>query len=251
MASEADLSLFARSATQDSTQSRTRGRSAHTTWIHSRTAHKEDGEDPKLRYCIHCTTTPIYGTAVTTNMRAYLQTKHDVIIEREPSLIQATTVQQLQQLYLRADLSGQTEEIDAQVFRKHLNQDTINEALVSLIVVRNLPFRTVEWLEFHTFCQVLNPESSDFITTAHSQVGKKIEESFISHKDVVRRKLQSAISSIHLLLDVWTSSNGLLLLGIVAHFVDCLEKYFKALIALCTIANHSGDEQFSVLLPVL
>jgi hypothetical protein len=37
----------------------------------------------------------------------------------------------------------------------------------------------------------------------------------------------------------------------VAHFVDCLEKYYKALIALRTIANHGGDEQFSVLLPVL
>jgi len=37
----------------------------------------------------------------------------------------------------------------------------------------------------------------------------------------------------------------------VAHFVDSLEKYYKALIALRTIANHSGDEQFSVLLLVL
>jgi len=121
-----------------------------------------------------------------------------------------------------------------------------------LIVVRNLPFRTVEWPEFHALCQVLNPESSDFITTAHSQVRKKIEESFISHKDIVRQKLQSAISSVHLSLDVWTSLNGLLLLGIVAHFVDCLkEKQFKALIALPEISNHSGDEQFSVLLPVL
>jgi hypothetical protein len=72
MASEADSSLFAHSATQDSTQSRTRGRSTHTTWIHSRTAHEEDGEDPKLRYCIHCTTTPIYRTIVTTNIQAHL-----------------------------------------------------------------------------------------------------------------------------------------------------------------------------------
>jgi hypothetical protein len=121
-----------------------------------------------------------------------------------------------------------------------------------LIVVRNLPFRTVKWPEFYTFCQVLNPESSGFITTAHSQVGKKTEESFISYKDIVQRKLQSAISSIHLLLDIWTSSNRLLLLGIVVHIVDCLdEKHFKALIALCTITNHSRDKQFSVLLPVL
>ena len=37
----------------------------------------------------------------------------------------------------------------------------------------------------------------------------------------------------------------------MAHFVNCLKKYFKALIALCTIANYSGDKQFSVLLPVL
>jgi hypothetical protein len=173
------------------------------------------------------------------------------ILSLHTGLIQATTVQQLQQLYLQADASGQTEEINAQVFQKHLNQDTIDEALVSLIVVQSLPFQTVEWPEFHTFCQVLNPESSDFITTAHSQVGKKIKESFASHKDVVQRKLQSAISSIHLSLDVWTLLNELLLLGIVAHFVDCLEKYFKALIALCTITNYSGDEQFSILLPVL
>ena len=86
----------------------------------------------------------IYKTIVTTNIQAYLQTKHAIIIKQEPSLIQATTVQQLQQLYLRADLSGQTEEIDAQVFRKYLNQDTINEALVSLIVIQSLPFQTVE-----------------------------------------------------------------------------------------------------------
>ena len=37
---------------------------------------------------------------VTTNIQVYLQTKHDIIIEQELSLIQATTVQQLQQLYL-------------------------------------------------------------------------------------------------------------------------------------------------------
>ena len=78
----------------------------------------------------------------------------------------------------------------------------VHEALVSLIVVRNLPFRTVEWPEFHTLCQVLNPQLKDVITTAHSQVAKKIEESWNSHKDTVRRILQSAVSSIHLSLDI-------------------------------------------------
>ena len=135
MASEADSSLFEHSATQDSSQTRTRGPSAHTTWIHSHTACETNGEDPKLNYCIHCAMTPIYGTSVTTNMWKHLLSKHQIIIERDPSLIQAATIQQLAQLYLQAESSGQTEDIDTQVFWKHLNQDAIDEALVSLIVI--------------------------------------------------------------------------------------------------------------------
>jgi hypothetical protein len=116
MASEADSSLLERSATQDSSQTRTRGPSAHTTLIHSRTAHETNGEDPKLKYCIHCTTTPIYRTLVTTNMRKHLLSKHQINIERDLGLIQAATIQQLEQLYLRVESSGQTEDIDTQVF---------------------------------------------------------------------------------------------------------------------------------------
>jgi hypothetical protein len=86
-------------------------------------------------------------------------------------------------------LLGQTEEIDAQVFQKQLDQNIINEALVSLIVVRNLPFQMVEWPEFHTLCQVLNPKSDSFITTAHSQIGRKIKEAWQTHKDIVQKKL--------------------------------------------------------------
>jgi hypothetical protein len=251
MASEADSSVFEHSATQDSSQTKTRGLSAHATWIHSRTARETNGEDPKLKYCIHCTVTPIYRTSVTTNMRKHLLSKHQIIVKRDLGLIQAATIQQLQQLYLRAELSGQTTDIDTQIFRKHLNQDAIDKALVSLVVVQNLPFRIVRWPEFYTFCQVLNPESSNYITTAHSQVPKKIKQSWNHYKDIVQRKLQSAISSIHLSLDVWTSPNKLLLLGIVAHFVDYQEKHWKALLALRTIANHSGKEQFAILLLVL
>jgi hypothetical protein len=46
-------------------------------------------------------------------------------------------------------------------------------------------------------------------------------------------------------------SNRLLLLEIVVHFVDCLEKYYKVFIVLCTIANYNRDKQFSVFLSVL
>ena len=185
-------------------------------------------------------------------MRKHLKSRHKIDVEIPVGQVQATTLQQLEQLYLRATLSDQTEAIDAQVFQKHLDQNTINEALVSLIVVRNLPFRMVEWPEFHTFCQVLNPKSASFITTAHSQIGRKIRDAWQTHKDTVRKKLQSALSSIHLSVDIWTSPNRLLLLAVTADFVDCIEeRHVKALLALRTVEGHSGEEQFAVLLPVL
>ena len=59
------------------------------------------------------------------------------------------------------------------------------------------------------------------------------------------------ILRIYLLLNIYTSLNRLLLLGICAHFVDSQEKHLKALLALRTIANHSGNKQFATLLPVL
>lgn len=185
-------------------------------------------------------------------MRKHIERNHKIQIELTPSRIQTTTLQQLKQLYLKAESSGQTSEIDTQVFRKQLDQDTINEALISLIVVRNLPFAAVEWPEFHTFCQVLNPESKDAITTTHSQVKNKIEKAYEIHKDTVRKKLQSALTNIHLSVDIWTSPNKHLLLGVTGDFIDCTEeKHLKTLLGLRPVAGHSGEDQFDVLLPML
>ena len=72
------------------------------------------------------------------------------------------------------------------------------------------------------------------------------------HKDTIRKKLQSALSNIHLSVDIWTSPNKHLLLGITVDFVDCdNEKHTKALLALPTVKGHSGKAQFDVFLPVL
>ena len=55
MASKVDSSSYIASTTQESTW--TRGFTS-AVWAHSRTA--LDGEDPTYRYCMHCTTDPIF-----------------------------------------------------------------------------------------------------------------------------------------------------------------------------------------------
>ena len=108
MDSEVDSSLLAPSTTLESDPSGSktskRGRSAYTTWVHTRTA--RDGENSQHKYCIHCTVQPPFSTSVTTNMRQHLKSKHRSIVERTPGLIQAETAHQLQQLYIWAESLG-------------------------------------------------------------------------------------------------------------------------------------------------
>jgi len=115
MDSEADLSIPSRSETPDSVETRSkRGLAARTTWAHTRPARDGEAEylgNSQIKYCIHCTELS-YGTSVTTNMRHHLMSKHQIRIETTPGSIQQATIDQLQRLYIKAESSGQTQQID-------------------------------------------------------------------------------------------------------------------------------------------
>jgi len=201
-------------------------------------------------YCKHCPSTP-YGSVVATNFRGHFK-KHGIFVETRQNTILATASDELVQLYNKLSITGQVEEVETKVLKKVLHREIIDEALVSLVVVRNLPFSLAEWPEFHTFCKTLNPQATSHLTTTHKTISTMIDTSWQIHKDIVRKKLQSAVSSLHLSLDIWTSPNRYLLLGICAHFVDQPDELRrKALLALRPVTGHSGEEQFTVLLSVL
>jgi hypothetical protein len=142
----------------------------------------------KLFYCLHCS----WSGQSTTNTRQHLLRKHNIILERS---------------YRSSKLTlNQATDLEIDTLRKVLDKSTINSALLSLIILHNLPFRLVESDAFHTFCKTLNPEATNLILS-HSTLRLQVTKSFAIHKDIVRKKLQSAISAIHLSLDVWTSPN--------------------------------------------
>ena len=245
----------ASAATATSKSSRTRGPAAHSTWAHARRATTDEAGFSgrhRLWYCIHCPQDSPYQTWVSTNFRTHLRSKHQIDVEKGSSPLRSEINEKFQQLYKQASAEGGTDEIDMEVLGRILNQEIIDEALVSLIVVRNLPYQLVEWPEFHVLLLAANPKMKDYLYTAHSTIPILIGKAWESYRDRIRAKLQSALSSIHLSLDVWTSPNSLLLLGVCTHFVDQPQgKLRKALIALQPIADHSGSEQFATLLPVL
>ena len=73
-------------------------------------------------------------------MRQYLESKHGIIVERAPGPIQVETGHQLQQLYIWAESSGQTDKIDTQVFRKRLGQEVIDKALLNFRTKTSIPY---------------------------------------------------------------------------------------------------------------
>ena len=192
----------------------------------------QNNEDLKFKYCIYYMIFKIYFINISFNMWKHFWTQHNVNVDIVVSWVQAAIFQQLKQFYFQMKSFSQIKMIDAQVFQKQLDQNIINEILISLIVVQNLFFWIIEWSEFHTFCQALNSNLNSIIITTHFQIEWKIKNIFQTHKNIIWKKLQSAFFNIHLFINIWTSSNNYFLLTIITDFVDCTEeKHMKTLLA--------------------
>ena len=135
-------------------------------WNHCHAA--QNDEDSKFKYCIYYTTSEIYFINISFNMWKHLWTWYNVDVDIAVSWVQAAILQQLKQLYLQMKSFDQIKAIDAQVFQKQLDQNIINEVLISLIIVWNLFFWIVKWFEFHTFYQALNSNSNNVIIITYS-----------------------------------------------------------------------------------
>ena len=86
---------------------------------------------------------------------------------------------------------------------------------------------------------------------SHNTIKQRIDAWFPHAKDIIRKRLQSSQTSIHLAVDVWTSPSHDLLLAICATFIDAQDRFRNILIALCIVCSHSGLNQQEALHPVL
>ncbi len=200
-------------------------------------------------YCKYCTTG--HSTS-TSGLRSHIRTKHkDIQLEDARPTLAVASIAQITAYYERLYEQGQTSDFDLLVLNRTVNTKLVLQALIDLIVVRRLPLRIVEWPEFHRFCATLNPSSPTKLPSSHHTIRKRIEETFPEAKDIVRKSIQSAKTRIHLAVDIWTSPNNYLFLAICASFVDHNDQFQNILIGLRTVPGHSGEHQWSVLLPVL
>lgn len=227
---------------------RLRKRTALTTWLHARPPKDDEplrsASNVEIWYCKHCDD---YRAMSTTTARRHLDSKHGIQIDVS-NKIHELGRQGVDSIYLATGLTRKDYDFD--VFKRILHKKAIQEALVRLIVRYDLPFRAVQWPELHTLLQLINPAAT--VMTSHSTVCRLISSSWDTASDLLRQRLQAALSPIHIAADVWTSPNRYLFLGICAQFVDYEDRRLKkVLLALRPILTHRGFEQASEISQVL
>jgi hypothetical protein len=215
-------------------------------------------------YCKYCTTKS-YSTLSTTGLRSHVRTNHPEEVVSQVSTLtpDSALILRLSDMYDTARARNITTEIEQQVLKATIKRDIIKQALVNLIIARSLPLSIVEWPEFQIFCCTLNSQFniSSFtsqaqasilpIPSSHSTVKVWIEQSFKLQQDIVRKTLQSALTRIHISLDIWTTPNSYLTLGVCAHFVNIDGVRQTLVLGIRSVSGHAGDVQFQeALLPL-
>ena len=213
----------------------------------SKTTTKEEKDyTKKIYFCNYCSPQNPKGHYVSTiELQHYLK-KHD--IEQSTKENNRRTIardqeeKSIQDLYKKLLAKGEVQGLEGKVLKRIVEQNTIKQALLDLIIVRRLPFSCMEWLEFHAFIKAINQEVSSFILVHYSTITDWIHSNFSKAQDIVQRVLQLAKTKIHLAIDIQTSPSHALLLRICASFIDIQDKYQNPLIALCIIHSQSGDD---------
>jgi penicillin V acylase-like amidase (Ntn superfamily) len=107
-------------------------------WKHCR--EPTEKENQANLYCTYCTdsTRSPYGTSLSENMKKHIKVTHKIAIERTLSKNQVAVNSQLKQYYHQATGSSEQEELNTEILEAYLNTSIITEALITLIIIRNL-----------------------------------------------------------------------------------------------------------------
>ncbi|KAI7770097.1 hypothetical protein LZL87_013720 [Fusarium oxysporum] len=100
-----------------------------------------------------------------------------------------------------------------------LDQATLRELYCRYTVACSLPFAHVEQPAFRDFIRYLRPAADDLLPRSANTVKADLQWGYDNKKEFVKRALQNALSSVHIVPDNWTSPNCLGVIGFTVQFV--------------------------------
>ena len=89
-----------------------------------------------------------------------------------------------------------------ELLKNAVNKKALDEALVQLIVIRNLPYAVVEWLELQALLIIVNYIVKIILLKSRVLVPRAINESYLSTKQQLKEHLKYLLSLVYISVDV-------------------------------------------------
>lgn len=248
----------------NSSQGSRKRKTTANTWLHARDPKDSEParsarKNEKIYYCKHCIN-PAYSTTVSTTFRYHLNNIHGIELDTNEHPVKKQRDSLIKDAFAKAGAVSIAQQSvnEEMVLRDAVNQKAAREALVQLVTVRSLSYNCSSWPELHALISAINPMAKDLVNLSHGSIQKLVSNSYRVHKDILRRKLQSSLSKVHLSADVWSAPNHKAFLGICVKFIDSdSRETLQALLALSELpgvdgpGSHGGAEQWKLLRHVL
>ncbi|OAA53662.1 Ribonuclease H-like protein [Akanthomyces lecanii RCEF 1005] len=133
-----------------------------------------------------------------------------------------------------------------------LDQATVRELYCRFTVACSLPFSRVEQPAFRDFVRYICPGADDVLPRSGSTVKDDLQRGYEKKKELVKKALQSAISSIHIVPDNWTSPNCLGVIGLTVQFVSEEHGLQSLVVKVQELdGQHSGENMAEAVMEVI
>ncbi|XP_077219054.1 zinc finger BED domain-containing protein RICESLEEPER 1-like [Tasmannia lanceolata] len=118
------------------------------------------------------------------------------------------------------------------------DQEAIRNALTRMVIVDELPFKSVEKEGFRHFVSIACPR---FHIPSRSTVSKDCYQFFQEERSKLKKLFKNSCQRICLTTDTWSSLQRVNYMCLTAHYVDSDWKLHKKILNFCPISSHKGE----------
>ncbi|KAK2468861.1 hypothetical protein H9L39_19453 [Fusarium oxysporum f. sp. albedinis] len=151
----------------------------------------------------------------------HLRKQHKILISGRQEIRREVTQNRLGDItaFLANEKQHSSKKRKATAEADALDQATLRELYCRYTVACSLPFAHVEQPAFRDFIRYICPAADDFLPRSGDTIKNDLQWGYDNKKEFVKRALQNALSSIHIVPDNWTSPNSLGVIGFTVQFV--------------------------------
>ena len=121
---------------------------------------------------------------------------------------------------------------------------TFQQLFIRWISRYSIPYRMSTIPEFRDLLAFLNEDVEAALPANGDTIRNWTMETFYNKQQQVKQAVQSAASKIHFTVDLWTSSNSLALLGMIAHYFTENGQLCQSVLALRELeGQYTGENQ--------